>query len=447
MVRRNASISSIAVLLAAGAFSTASLLSLSRHAQAQNPFDAMRRTIEGLQQRPAQQAPQTQPAAPPPQTQPKPTTSAQPAPMLPEQAAFARLPQSQMADVQEALRQLGFYSGVVDGSYGPGTSQAVSAWQRSRGFPQTGWLTEPQRSLLLTSRNTTATTTPQGPPASSVSTNGFRWTVENLPSNADQAVHAEIKNEKQDILSIECRSSGKFSSKPSLSMTIFHNNFPIADVHTYVFRIGNETHEFKFSQSLFTAETPSDKDALRALIETLIKTDATSFSSQFDNVTLSFSTAGARDALVANDNSNLKTGKTLADCEDEAFKSSNASVTPAPQTLAEAIEHENIPTDPLPTVRQMIQPCRDEAMSFHGGKIRNEELAQQCINTFSQIVVDNPKTVCIGGRKLFDVIEDYLKAVFEVSKKIPKKNFDAILDGDFYQSLTVWLPRTYPCKH
>ena len=48
-----------------------------------------------------------------PSVQP-PTSSAQ---MLPEQAAFARLPPSQMFALQEKLKQLGFYTGAVDGAY------------------------------------------------------------------------------------------------------------------------------------------------------------------------------------------------------------------------------------------------------------------------------------------------------------------------------------------
>ena len=39
---------------------------------------------------------------------------------------------------QRALKALGFYTGKVDGSYGPKTQQAVSAFQKSAGLTADG---------------------------------------------------------------------------------------------------------------------------------------------------------------------------------------------------------------------------------------------------------------------------------------------------------------------
>jgi peptidoglycan hydrolase-like protein with peptidoglycan-binding domain len=45
---------------------------------------------------------------------------------------------TQVSVLQRALRSLGFYTGPIDGSYGPKTQQAVSAFQRSAGLTADG---------------------------------------------------------------------------------------------------------------------------------------------------------------------------------------------------------------------------------------------------------------------------------------------------------------------
>jgi len=47
----------------------------------------------------------------------------------------------QVRQVQQALRRLGFYSGSVDGSFGPSTQNAVESYQMRTGEPVTGTLT------------------------------------------------------------------------------------------------------------------------------------------------------------------------------------------------------------------------------------------------------------------------------------------------------------------
>ncbi len=55
----------------------------------------------------------------------------------------------QLLSRQRALAALGFYSGPVDGSYGPMTRRSVRDFQREMGFDQTGALT-PQETVTLT---------------------------------------------------------------------------------------------------------------------------------------------------------------------------------------------------------------------------------------------------------------------------------------------------------
>jgi peptidoglycan hydrolase-like protein with peptidoglycan-binding domain len=53
------------------------------------------------------------------------------------------------AEVQEALLWEGFYASTIDGSFGPGTRQAMSDWQFARGYEPTGVLSSEQRRALL----------------------------------------------------------------------------------------------------------------------------------------------------------------------------------------------------------------------------------------------------------------------------------------------------------
>ncbi len=65
-----------------------------------------------------------------------------------EQRAFASLPKETVAAIQTALKQLGHYSGSIDGAAGPQTSEAIKKWQRRAGAPITGVLTDPQQATL-----------------------------------------------------------------------------------------------------------------------------------------------------------------------------------------------------------------------------------------------------------------------------------------------------------
>lgn len=51
--------------------------------------------------------------------------------------------------LQIALQWFGFYNSTIDGAFGPGTRNAMSAWQTDRGFEATGILTTRQRAQLL----------------------------------------------------------------------------------------------------------------------------------------------------------------------------------------------------------------------------------------------------------------------------------------------------------
>jgi len=103
----------------------------------------------------------TSPAAlpPPPEAAPEPApTEAAPAPTpepTPEETlAQARQSESQLDragrdGLQVALQWFGYYRGGIDGAFGPGTRNAMSAWQQEQGFAPTGVLTTAQRAQLL----------------------------------------------------------------------------------------------------------------------------------------------------------------------------------------------------------------------------------------------------------------------------------------------------------
>jgi peptidoglycan hydrolase-like protein with peptidoglycan-binding domain len=48
------------------------------------------------------------------------------------------LPRETLEFVQSELAELGFYTSVVDGLYGPGTRRAIEGFQRDRGLEVTG---------------------------------------------------------------------------------------------------------------------------------------------------------------------------------------------------------------------------------------------------------------------------------------------------------------------
>jgi hypothetical protein len=52
-------------------------------------------------------------------------------------------------DLQAALQWFGYYPSAIDGAFGPGTRNSMSAWQEARGYEPTGILTTRQRRALL----------------------------------------------------------------------------------------------------------------------------------------------------------------------------------------------------------------------------------------------------------------------------------------------------------
>ena len=59
------------------------------------------------------------------------------------------LPFEELLEIQRSLRLLGFYASGIDGRFGPGTRQAISAYQRNLGEPETGYLTGFQMDRLF----------------------------------------------------------------------------------------------------------------------------------------------------------------------------------------------------------------------------------------------------------------------------------------------------------
>ena len=125
-----------------------------------HPFFQTRSTVDAA--RPAavplpQPAPQNPAAAAAPQAVPAATPAATPVPR-PRPVGALEQPAG-LAELQVALRDHGLYSGPLDGILGPATVEAIRAFERRIGAPQTG---EPSELLLASARalrtpDTTAT--------------------------------------------------------------------------------------------------------------------------------------------------------------------------------------------------------------------------------------------------------------------------------------------------
>ena len=106
-------------------------------------------------------------AAPEPEALPEPEAPAEtaataaPAPepvveMIPEEtlaearANDSRLTRDERAGIQTALQWFGHYTQAIDAAFGPGTRNAVGAWQAEQGADATGFLTTRQHNDLLT---------------------------------------------------------------------------------------------------------------------------------------------------------------------------------------------------------------------------------------------------------------------------------------------------------
>jgi peptidoglycan hydrolase-like protein with peptidoglycan-binding domain len=93
-------------------------------------------------------------AAPAPEAAPQ-APVALVAPSLPDEtpqearASEGALDRPAREALQIALQWYGFYTSGIDGAFGPGTRNAMSAWQEARGFEPTGVLTTRQRAQLL----------------------------------------------------------------------------------------------------------------------------------------------------------------------------------------------------------------------------------------------------------------------------------------------------------
>lgn len=66
--------------------------------------------------------------------------------------AEATLDHDARMSLQRALAFAGFYKGLIDGDFGPGTRNAIGEWQAAQGAPVTGLLTQSQMDGLIESR-------------------------------------------------------------------------------------------------------------------------------------------------------------------------------------------------------------------------------------------------------------------------------------------------------
>ena len=74
-----------------------------------------------------------------------------PDPSLPTAAPVMRTGSKgqEVKDLQPRLSALGFYSGKIDGEFGPGTKEAVTAFQKANGLEADGIVGEETRELLF----------------------------------------------------------------------------------------------------------------------------------------------------------------------------------------------------------------------------------------------------------------------------------------------------------
>ena len=74
-----------------------------------------------------------------------------PDPSLPTAAPVMRTGSKgqEVKDLQTRLSALGFYSGEIDGEFGPGTKEAVIAFQKTNGLEADGIVGEETRELLF----------------------------------------------------------------------------------------------------------------------------------------------------------------------------------------------------------------------------------------------------------------------------------------------------------
>ena len=98
----------------------------------------------------AQPEPVEQAAAPAPEVAAAPEPEPEPEETLAQaRQAEALLDRDARAEIQTALAWFGYYAMAIDAAFGPGTRNAISAWQQDAGVEPTGVLTTRQREALV----------------------------------------------------------------------------------------------------------------------------------------------------------------------------------------------------------------------------------------------------------------------------------------------------------
>lgn len=92
-----------------------------------------------------------------------PSNSPGAAPMPPQKAAFAAKTIQEMAAVQDLLIKLNLLRGSADGLYGPATDTAIRGWQKAKGHPETGYLTDDQLAALNADAHPAPVLPPEAP--------------------------------------------------------------------------------------------------------------------------------------------------------------------------------------------------------------------------------------------------------------------------------------------
>jgi peptidoglycan hydrolase-like protein with peptidoglycan-binding domain len=131
------------------------------------------------------------------------------------QSGRAEADRQAIAHVQTELRQLGYYAGPVDGSWGPESRAAMAAFQQARGLPASG---QPDQASL----NALAMTTASGAPAATASAPPPPAATAAAPTNLPSI--AQVQGELRHLGYYNGRIDGRWGPRTRTAMARFQRS-------------------------------------------------------------------------------------------------------------------------------------------------------------------------------------------------------------------------------